>query len=357
MSVFKDTFTNTWACKFRYKDFSGNIKQHKKTGFTTKREASQYEIDEKPKLEGVSSGTFEAIAKQYLEHCELTQKPSTLFATKSLYRNNYLPYFGKRKVKDITKVEIHEWQLEMMKKNYSQTSLKTINSKLHAFFNYCVEYDIIKTSPMPKSIGSKKGEEMKFWTLEEFQKFIPFYKDEPMYETGFSILFFGGIRIGELLALTYRDFNFQKNTVSITKNCVITFSKTEGHKVYIQSPKTQKSIRTISLPKTVMDMVRFYFLKNFQLNENDRLFPVYKNLFNIRLDKGIKACGLKRIRLHDLRHSHASMLMNMGVPIKQISERLGHEDIETTLRTYAHLYESKENELANMLNNLMVKKA
>ena len=358
MSVFKDSFTNSWACKFRYKDFSGATKQHKKTGFATKKEATQYELEEKPKLEGVSSGTFEAIAKQYLEHCELVMKPSTLFSTKSLYKNNYLPYFAKRKVKEITKSEIHEWQLEMMKKGYSQTSLSTVNSKLRAFFSYCVDYDIIKVSPMPKSIGSKKSEEeMKFWTLEEFKQFIVFFKDDPMYETGFNILFYGGLRIGELLALTFKDFDFKKNTVSITKNCVITFSKTEGHKIYIHTPKTKKSVRTITLPTVVMSKVRMYFLKSFQINEDDRLFPVYKNMFNIRLDAGAKATGVKRIRLHDLRHSHASMLMNMNVPIKQISERLGHEDIETTLRTYAHLYESKENELATKLDDLISKHA
>ncbi len=121
------------------------------------------------------------------------------------------------------------------------------------------------------------------------------------------------------------------------------------------TPKTPKSNRTITLPKTIMNLVREYRFKLYDCKNSERLFPCSKSYFEWEMIRGCKLSGVKKIRIHDLRHSHASLLMNMGTPIKQISERLGHENIETTLQTYAHLYENKETELVEKLENLAEK--
>ncbi len=119
----------------------------------------------------------------------------------------------------------------------------------------------------------------------------------------------------------------------------------------ITKPKTEKSIRTINLPQFLADELKEYIDKQYGLTDNCRLFPVVAEAVQRKLAREIVKTGVKKIRVHDLRHSHVALLIHKGVEVLAIKERLGHESIKTTLNTYGHLYPNKQNEIANMLNN------
>ena len=217
-------------------------------------------------------------------------------------------------------------------------------------FNFAVKYYKLPSNPAAAcgSMGKKKAEGMQFWTKEEFDQFIPHVSDKPMSKVIFYLFFYSGIREGELLALTLNDFDFDKNTVSITKN----YARVNNQDI-IQTPKTPKSKRTITLPVEIMEMVKEYGGMLYDYKPTDRLFPTQKSLLTREMVRGCKLSGVKKIRIHDLRHSHASLLIELGFAPLLISERLGHENVETTLNTYSHLYPNKHGEVAEILSNLM----
>ena len=221
---------------------------------------------------------------------------------------------------------------------------------MSAIFNFAVKYYKLPSNPAAAcgSMGKKKAEGMQFWTKEEFDQFIPHVSDKPMSKVIFYLFFYSGIREGELLALTLNDFDFDKNTVSITKN----YARVNNQDI-IQTPKTPKSKRTITLPVEIMEMVKEYSDMLYDYKPTDRLFPTQKSFLTREMVRGCKLSGVKKIRIHDLRHSHASLLIELGFAPLLISERLGHENVETTLNTYSHLYPNKHGEVAEILSNLM----
>ena len=351
MAVFKDNYTASWACKFRYKNWQGEVRQHKKTGFKTKKEALEYEKQYLDKMTGSADISFAGLVSNYLVDFKARYKITTYEIKRHMIEKHLVPYFGEYRINDITPVIIRTWQTQLMNDShhYKPTYLKTLNNQFSAIMNYAVRIYGLKQNPcrVAGSMGKSKAEAMSFWTVREFERFIIFFDDSPMYKVGFILLFYSGMRIGELLALSYTDFDFTNNIIKIRHS----YAKVNGEDV-ISTPKTPGSKREIAMPPSVMIMVRNYFASCNTLDISCRLFPVTRNYFDKRLKRGCNATGVRPIRVHDLRHSHASLLMNMGVPIKQISERLGHDNIETTLKTYAHLYKEKEKELADKLEKL-----
>lgn len=163
----------------------------------------------------------------------------------------------------------------------------------------------------------------------------------------YELLFWTGIRIGECLTLTLNDFNFEAKTVSINKN----FAKVKKEDMILE-PKTPKSKRIITIPPFLCDMIQDYVSKLYDYEPHERLFPIYRSTLNHHLDRTCKKSGVKKIRVHDLRYSHASLLIEMNFSPLLISERLGHENIETTLQTYSHLYPNKHGEVADRLQEM-----
>ena len=149
----------------------------------------------------------------------------------------------------------------------------------------------------------------------------------------------------ELLALTYNDINLEEKTISINKS----YQRLKG-KDMITQPKTPKSIRVITMPDFLAEEFREYCSHLYGIMKKERLFRFTKSHMEHCMATGIERSGVKRIRLHDLRHSHASMLVDMGVAPLEIAERLGHEKVETTLNTYSHLYPSTQSKLAGLLD-------
>lgn len=353
MPAYKNEKRGTWFCKFYYEDWNGIKKQKKKEGFKTKKEAQEWERNFLNQCRVDSDITFENLCSKYMEYCSARLKPTTMSSKQWIVKAQILPYFKSMKLKDIKASTCREWQDRIIasQNNYTQSYLKEINTQLSAIFNFAVKNDYISYNPLRKcgSMGKKySAGDIQFWTLEEFEAFNKAMSDEPIYQMIFALLFYSGIREGEMFALTLNDFDFNNNTISITK----TYVKLKCKDI-IQPPKTPKSNRVITMPEPVMKTIKEYADTIYEYNPNDRIFTCSRYRLSRAMIRGCEKSGVKEIRLHDLRHSHASLLIELGFPPLLISERLGHENVNTTLQIYSHLYPNKQKEVSDRLTELM----
>lgn len=351
MPVYKDDTRNTWYASFYYTDWMGNKKRKKKEGFKTKKEAQDFEREYLNKAHASVDMTFGSLVELYMEDCQSRLKPTTLENKKYTIDLKVLPFFKDMPLNIINATTVRKWQNELIshENNYSQTYLKTINNQLSAIFNFAVKYYKLPSNPVRTcgSMGKKNADSMKFWTTEEFNKFIAAVEDKLLSKVVYEVMFWTGIRSGELLALTLNDFDLEAQTLSINKNYA-----RMGSQDLILEPKTPKSKRVVTIPPFLVDMVKDYASRLCEYEPEERLFQVTKSYLHSEMTRGSKKAKVKRIRVHDLRHSHASLLIEMGFSPLLISERLGHENIETTLQTYSHLYPNKHSEVADKLQQL-----
>ena len=348
MKAEKDKKTGKWLIQYRYTDWQGKRRKSTKRGFATKRKAEEWLRNFLITQKADFDMKFEDFWKMYCADMETRLREHTMRTKKYIVELKILPYFGNKRVNDITAADIRQWQNELIKMGYSPTYLKTINNQLSAIFNYAVRYYDLKSNPCAKagSMGKSKAEEMDFWTGEEFRKFIDSVMNKRLSYMAFMTLYWTGMRMGELLALNPKDVDLEKRTISITKSY-----HRLGKKDVITPPKTPKSKRVITIPEFLAADIKDYMDSLYELQENDRLFPITKYYLEHEMQRGIKESGVKRIRVHDLRHSHASMLIELGFSPLEIANRLGHEKVETTLNTYAHLYPNKQTKLAERLDS------
>lgn len=348
MKAEKDKKTGKWLIQYRYTDWQGKRRKSTKRGFATKREAEEWLRNFLITQKADFDMKFEDFWKMYYADMETRLREHIMRTKKYIVELKILPYFGNKRVNDITAADIRQWQNELIKMGYSPTYLKTINNQLSAIFNYAIRYYDLKSNPCAKagSMGKSKAEEMDFWTGEEFRKFIDSVMNKRLSYMAFMTLYWTGMRLGELLALNPKDVDLEKRTISITKSY-----QRLGKKDVISPPKTPKSKRVITIPKFLAADIKDYMDSLYDLQENDRLFPITKYYLEYEMQRGIKESGAKRIRVHDLRHSHASMLIELGFSPLEIANRLGHEKVETTLNTYAHLYPNKQIKLAERLDS------
>ena len=348
MKAEKDKKTGKWLIQYRYTDWQGKRRKSTKRGFATKREAEEWLRNFLITQKADFDMKFADFWKMYCADMETRLREHTMRTKKYIVELKILPYFGNKRVNDITAADIRQWQNELIKMGYSPTYLKTINNQLSAIFNYAVRYYDLKSNPCAKagSMGKSKAEEMDFWTGEEFRRFIDSVMNKRLSYMAFMTLYRTGMRMGELLALNPKDIDLEKRTISITKSY-----QRLGKKDVITPPKTPKSKRVITIPEFLAADIKDYMDSLYDLQENDRLFPITKYYLEHEMQRGIKESGVKRIRVHDLRHSHASMLIELGFSPLEIANRLGHEKVETTLNTYAHLYPNKQTKLAERLDS------
>lgn len=349
----KDGKTTLWRAKFYAEDWTGKRIQICKRGFKTQREAREYERFFLDQQNNTSDIMFASLVENYMEDMGHRLKPTTMENKRNIIGGKLLPYFSQLKVCDIDTIKIRKWQNELISfrdkdgQPYSQTYLKTVNNQLSAILNYAVKHYRLASNPCHAagSIGRSKANEMKIWTRSEYELFADKIEKTSM-RLAFDILFYTGMRSGELLALTPADILPDKK-ISITKN----YAKLKGEDLFLE-PKTPKSKRTIAIPDFLYDDIQRYIAKLYGIELDDRIFYFTKSALEKEIKRTATKAGLDPIRVHDLRHSHASMLIEMGFDILEISERLGHESAKTTLDTYSHLYPNKDKKLAGELNRL-----
>ncbi len=351
MPAYKDEKTGKWFAKFYYTNWQGIKKQKWKRGFATKKEALGFERDFLEQQSANPDMTFQNLYEIYMEDMAARLKQSTLLTKKAVLQTHILPFFGSKPINEIKASDVRRWQAKLMSSpnNYSQTYLKKINTELNSIINYAKRFYDLNTNPCGKAgtIGKAKAEEMDYWTYDEYIAFREGVKDKPLSYICIEVLYWTGMREGELLALSPADIDLDNKTISINR----TYQRIEGKDVFT-SPKTRKSKRKIPIPDFLCQELSDYIQSRYMLDADERLFPVTKSYLSHEMIRGCKNTGVKKIRIHDIRHSHASLLINQGCDALMLADRLGHEKVSTTLNTYSHLFPHKQQELVHSLESL-----
>lgn len=359
-----DNGTYYFRANLGYHPITGKQIQKYRSGFATKKEAreeysklilsSAKELDEKKNT--VSFQTF--TEETYLPWYKTQVKESTYLNRYSTIQKHFA-YFYKMATDEIEPIHVQSWQLELAKQ-FSPNYIHVVQGLLSLAFDRAIVLGIAKKNPsrMIGNIKSKKTQ-VNFWTLEEFQKVISLLYKGDYYEhylfISFWVLFMTGMRIGEAAALLWSDIDFDTGLLSITKTMY--YKSMDDFKPV--EPKTQASVRTIYVDAdTIRELkawqeVQKKVLKNcgYVLSYNG--IPTSKHTLPRALEKLAELAGVHRIKIHALRHSHASLLISMGENPLLIKERLWHEKIQTTLGTYGHLYPNTNLEVANKLTGVL----
>ena len=359
-----DNGTYYFRANLGYHPITGKQIQKYRSGFATKKEAreeysrlilsSVKELDEKKKT--VSFQTF--IEDTYLLWYKTQVKESTYLNRYSTIQKHFA-YFYKMATDEIEPIHVQSWQLELAKQ-FSPNYIHVVQGLLSLAFDRAIVLGIAKKNPsrMIGNIKSKKTQ-VDFWTLEEFQKVISLLYKSDYYEhylfISFWVLFMTGMRIGEAAALLWSDIDFDTGLLSITKTMY--YKSMDDFKPV--EPKTQASVRTIYIDKDTIKELKAWqevqkkVLKNCDYVLSYNGIPTSKHTLPRALEKLAELAGVHRIKIHALRHSHASLLISMGENPLLIKERLGHEKIQTTLGTYGHLYPNTNLEVANKLTGVL----
>ena len=352
MPAYKDKNKGTWYASFYYENWMGVKEKKMKRGFATKREALEWERTFLQQKSSDLNMTFEAFVAQYVADVSGRIRENTWGTKEHILYKKLVPYFGAKKMCEIQSKDVIAWQNEMLNyrdkngKPYSPVYLKTLHNQLSCLFNHAVRHYHLSTNPAAQAgnMGKARNGEMSYWTKAEYQKFAQAIMDKPLSFYAFEMLYWCGIREGELLALTSADFDFQKETVTINKS----YQRLKGRDV-ITDPKTPKSNRVIQMPSFLCQEIQDHIKSLYGVQPTDRIFPVTKSFLYKEMERGCKLSGVKKIRIHDLRHSHISLLIDMGFTALAIADRVGHESIDITYR-YAHLFPNRQEEMANKLN-------
>lgn len=352
MPVYKDEDRNTWYVSVRYKNWTGEQKQKLKRGFKTKREALSWEREFLQKQSADMNMTFKDFVEVYFADKQNRLKERSVKNKKYMIEAKIIPYFGNKPMNSFCPADIIKWQNEILEKNYSPTYQRMLQNQVTAIFNHAEKLYGLSDNPCKKvsKIGRSNAKELSFWTLEEYQRFEnTFQEEEIFYKTLFMILFWTGCRVGEALALTLQDIDFDAMTISITK----TYYRHDGKDI-ITKPKTESSVRLVSIPEQLKTELQEYIGRFYGgLEPEERLFQVTDRAVQKRIVRNAELAGVKRIRVHDLRHSHIALLIEQGVSPLAIADRVGHDSINTTMNVYGHLYPNKQKEIAEMLGKLM----
>lgn len=353
MPVYKDEKRHSWYALVCYKDWTGEQKRKMKRGFKKQSEAKEWERDFLNQSKNSCDMTVSALYELYLADISTRVVDTTLETKKNIFENHIVPYLGKLSVNKIQPVTIREWQSTLMRETkidkneeipkYSKTFLHTINSQLNALLNYAVRYYGLSSNPCHAagSMGKKQANKMKFWTDDQFNAAISLCQNSSK-KLALSIMFWCGLRVGECLALRPKDINDGKITVNKT------FKKKAGE-VVNSGPKSENSYRVVPAPDFLQAEIENYISRLYGLKPEDRIFYFGKGTLNKELNQLAADAGLPRIRIHDLRHSHAAILIDMGYSISAVAERLGDTE-KVVMETYAHLYPNVQDKIVSDLD-------
>lgn len=354
MSASKDDKTGKWMVQCYYENWKGERKHKKKRGFLTKKEAVEWERNFLNSASENMDMTVGVFVEVYFRDKTGELKERTQKNKRYMIETHILPYFENKPMNTITPSDIIQWQNVIREKGYSQTYLRMLQNQLTALFTHGSNIYSLGNNPCKKvkKMGKADADKLNFWTKEEYDNFIRSIEQDSRYYLIFEILFWTGCREGELLALTPNDIDLVNNRISITK----TYYRMERRDV-ITAPKTVQSVRTIDIPEFLKIEIEQYTSRLYGLSEDERIFPIVAEAVQHKLKRQCEKMGIKKIRVHDLRHSHVAYLINQGVQALIIKERLGHKDIKITLNTYGHLYPNQQKMVAQMLDSSRQKNA
>ena len=342
--IAKDKNTNKWFVQIQYKDpVTHKLKAKKRRGIATKSEAKKIEVQLMSENSNTSI-TFHQMSDKYVAHNDSQQVNKNVL--KSIYSNHCDPFF-ETDFNAIGKPELIEWHTSLKNSDLALKTKNRIITSVRSVFKFASDvYDLPNPSSCLKQLKgtSNDDEPMHVWTIEQFNTFIQKIP-EGYYRSFFITLFWTGMRRGECLALQCAD---------LTDDGCLDITKSIKHFRNGFTPlKNKGSRRKIKLDATTLEIVK----QSIEASGNngfifggDRSLPI-SNVQRNFVD-GIKDSGIPKIRLHDLRHSHATILINNDVNIVAVSKRLGHADVTITLKVYAHLLAKTDNKMMDTISNL-----
>ena len=355
------------------KDENGRRRETTRRGFATRKEALLCEA--KIKTEIANNGllntdvtTFKEIYELWYEGYQHTIKESTLLVNQHIF-NLVLDKMGNMQLKKIT-LPYCQKVINVYSKTFSLAVLKKIKIYGSMILNYAVKMKVIYTNPMKDVLLPKKNDDLtsddkdKYYSKEELRQFLTLVDNEQDIKLTamFRVLAFTGIRKGELQALEWSDIDLTNNTITINKTLALNTDK----KVVVQTPKSKSSIRIISIDEQTVSILKRWKFKQKEkflmvgtrYKKNQPCFTeevsnsyLYLNFMNANLKRICKKNNFKEIKVHGFRHTHCSLLFESGVPMKDVQERLGHSDIQTTMNIYTHVTENSRENSAKLFAN------
>ena len=364
-NIYQDKKSGKWyfVANLGY-DEKGNRIRHWQRGFSTQKEAKTA-YDEymnnysKTAVKTNSTMSYKEFYETYFEPDYKRSVGKSTFENRKSTMRLHFAFFYKTKLKDINAVMLKKWQNKLAEK-YSNSYIRNIYGIFQMSLDLAVKLGLLQVN-VAKQVGNVKkvSQKIDFWTFEDFQKVIATI-DKSDYYQHFSfiflwLMFMTGLRIGEAQALLWeKDINFTDKTLSVSKSMYYK----NADEFYIKEPKTKAGNRVLALDDTTIqyllewrELQRKNVLSKYVLSYNG--LPTNKSTARHILERHSKLAGIHRIKIHALRHSHASLLISLGENALIVRDRLGHEDIETTLGTYGHLYPNTNREVADRLTGLL----
>ena len=352
-----------------YIDVDGKNKQKSLAKYKTKKEAEKHLIDLKSSINNnrfiISKDiTFVDRYKIYHEDPSKNFSPATLPNRMSMIDVNIEPFFGQVKLQDVTP-SILQGFINKTYSEYSRNGAKTIVSVVKAVLNEAYRLKEINENPchfVKTPASAKEGNAcFEVYNKEEVKDIISKLNGTHI-EIPILIMLSTGLRIGEVCGLRWQDIDFKNNTISVNQTLIYI-----GGKIQFKDPKTKGSIRTISVPTELMDKLKKwkathneYRLSSILEYEdivclNKRLGPFVPTILRRAWKNFTEKNNIRYIRIHDLRHTHATLLVLSGTDFKTISDRLGHTDIQITLNRYSHVLKEMDLKASENISNLMFK--
>lgn len=344
----------SWTSQFWYKDIYGKRKHKCKRGFGTKVDAEAFELDYTNRARGSMDMRLADFVDVYAEDVKPTIREYTWATREYIINDKIIPKFGTKRMRDITVLDVIDWQNEILafrKENgepYSETYVRTVNSAFASIMNHAERYYGLHPNPVKKAprIGSKNARGINIWSKEQYLRFSESQTDDKLLYTAFEVLYWTGVRTGELLALTPADIDFVGSTLRVRHSY-----RRLKRKDLITDPKTEKSIRQIALPEFLRDELRDFVYNVSPTAPDERIFADLSSAkLKAAIAKGCAMTGVPAIRVHDLRHSHVSLLIEMGFSAVAIGDRTGHESAEITFR-YGHMFPGSQEKMADALQS------
>lgn len=341
-----------YAFRVYVTDNLGNRKQFYRSSptWTRKGHAEIAQSDFLKSIHQPKSMTFGEVYLLYIENKRMTVKKNTLYNLEISSKGHILPEFEKMRIDRITYQNILSWQRKLITKSFSNEHLIKIQKNFKSILHWSYLHDYIDKDPCRTMKYVKHDEIPKKKTIltpSEFTQFIQVV-DDPIFKTMYMILYWCGLRIGEVVALTYDDINLAKGTLTVNKTYNFQYHE-------IHTPKTKNSYRVVEMPLAVCNEVNQlmkYYSDKYHHDQDSRLFPVgsYPKISS-RLKEWIALSKTKPFTHHDLRHSCVSLLANAGFNDFQAAKRMGH-DVKMFNETYGHLFESKQKEMTKAMNKM-----
>jgi integrase len=341
-------------------------RKQKKQRFDTKEEALDFQLEMNYALmKGTYKEPAKIVYKDYLQDWFSTKKKSIGTQTAKVYKDHLegkiVPFLGNLPLSELTVLNIQAFINSLSEQGLSSSTVKKTFEIIRNSLEYAVDFEILEKNPAKKvKLPKANKKEMTVWNEEEVNRFFKVAKEDPLFIV-FHLALTTGLRQGEVLGLRWKDVDLEKGMLNVRQTL------SHDGKTFINGAKTKSSLRTVNLSQMTAKILKSR--KIMIAKEKLSIGAAYQdfdliactqhgtplNPANVRrtFNRIIKVADVPKIRFHDLRHTHATLLLSKGVNVKVISERLGHSNIKVTLDTYSHVLPTMQEEVARKLDEII----